>query len=88
MSDFLTAPERIDQWKQRLRHDNPYIGRVSNQVAIWFRAPQSGVSQDRMYLWTGSGLKPEERVSSPKTFESPAQAVKEIRTVVVPHIQR
>jgi len=66
---------------------NPYTAKIFGQVTIWFRKPQKGVSQDRRYLWTGSGLKPEERVSRPKTFGSEKEARAEIKNVVIPHIK-
>ena len=70
------------------KHDNPYIGKIFGKIVIWFKAPQNGVSQDRHYLWTGSGMKPEEKVQRPKEFKSPKDAVREIKSVVVPHIRQ
>jgi hypothetical protein len=86
MGDYVTDPKKIERWKKRLPHDNPYLGRIFDEIVIRFRAPQDGVSQDRFFLWTGSGLKPDERVSKPKTFETPVAAVKELKRVVVPHV--
>ena len=86
MGDYVTDQKQIEQWKKHLPHDNPVLGRIFDEIVIQFRAPQAGVSQDRMFLWTGSGLKPEERVSKPKTFDSPVAAVKEMKRLVVPYI--
>lgn len=65
---------------------NPYVGKIFGEPVIWFNVPQKGVSQPRSYLWTGSGLKPSEKVKKPKTFASEKEALAAIPEVIA-HIK-